>query len=240
AMAAGAAATAAGGPAAGMVAAKMVDAAAGDKSAAKALEEAKQAAKSDPKLAKALGSAEKAVAQTTAAYHVADTALSAAEGDGGAAREMDKLGSAAQNGDKAAMMALDLVQKSDLGAKMWTRATGRGPDVSSALPIPAAAVSGDYEIAIREQAKAALRNAHRQRGGKYMGEAGFGGSSSQTLGYRRDGRHEKVYFFPSDADAFQWFQSAKAERPDYLTCVDRGQLESAGPDGRLVFLREQF
>src|SRR6185295_4919562 len=58
AMAAGAAATAAGGPAAGMVAAKMVDAAAGDKSAAKAHEEAKQAAKSDPKLAKALGSAE--------------------------------------------------------------------------------------------------------------------------------------------------------------------------------------
>lgn len=195
ALAAGSAATAlSGNPAAGMVAAKMVDAAAGDGDAAKAIAEAKQLASKDPKLAKTFKAAEKAVAQTTAAYHVADTALAATEGDADAAHEMNKIGTAAQKGDKAAQMALDLVQHSDIGAKLWTKATGRGPATVSDPAI--AAVSGEGDAL--EYRFTAIRAILAARA-KYQGHP------IEAFGYRRLGNRQRVYFFPSVDDARAWF-----------------------------------
>lgn len=227
-LAAGSAAGLIGGPAAGLVANKLANslthAAAGDGSAKKALEEARSDAMRDPKLANALGHAEKAVAATTAAYHVAETARAATSGNQDAAAEMNKLADAAQQGDKAAQVALQLAQTA----------------TSATDGTPAAQVSGDYEIMMREVAKKAMRNAHRQRGGKFAGETGFVMPSGQTLGYVRTGNDQQVYFFPNLRDAMAWFQKNASPSADYVTLVDRGQLETAGPRGAIAFLIERF
>lgn len=223
------------GPVAGNLAQKLTLAAAGEGSAKKALMQARDEAKQDPKLAKALGTAEKAVAQTTAAYHIAETARAAAGGNSDAAKEMEKLAAKAREGDKAAQVAMQLADKA------------AAPEGSATS---AAQVSGDYEVMMREIAKTALRDANRKRGGRYAGEEGFVPYSGQALGYRRDGDRQRVYFFDSHADAMKWFHAlgtragagvdADQPTPDYVTFIDRGQLQMSGPTGPVVFITERF
>ncbi len=211
------------GPVAGNLAQKLTLAAAGEGSAKKALMQARDEAKQDPKLAKALGAAEKAVAQTTAAYHIAETARAASTGNADAAKEMEKLATKAQEGDKAAQVAMQLANKAT------------SPD-GAAAPT----VSGDYEVMMREIAKKAIRGGFRQRGGKYAMEPGFGGFSRQVLGYRRDGNRERVYFLDSLDDAQKWFDSIASDSPDYVTYVARDSIEQAGPTGPMTFLTERW
>jgi len=100
-------------PMAAGLAKNLVDAAAGDhvdvkQAAQNALAQAQAAAQQDPHVAQALDVAQKAVAQTTAAYHIAETAKAAASGDQSALTQIQKLGSAAAQGDPAAQQAMNL------------------------------------------------------------------------------------------------------------------------------------
>lgn len=220
-------------PMAGNLAQKLTLAAAGEGSAKKALEQAREEAKQNPKAAKLLATAEKAVAQTTAAYHIAETARAATAGDEGAATEIKKLAQKAQEGDKAAQIAMKLAEK-------------------AAAPETATVASGDYEVGLREIAKKAIRDAFRQRGGKYAMEPGFPGFSNLVYGYRLDGNHGRVYHFDGAngtrrasqasalAEAAAWFNSIAGESPDYVTIMTRESVEQAGPNGPLTFLTERW
>jgi hypothetical protein len=138
-MAATAAATAYGGPLAGAAAAKLVgpiidQTAEFGKKKHPAVAEAEKAAKTDPVAAKALKSAQDAVAQSIAAHHVKETAQQAAAGDQTARRKIADVAQDAEKGDPAAKAVADLVasaMKSEAGAKLWERATGRGPGTIS-------------------------------------------------------------------------------------------------------------
>lgn len=109
--AAAGAAGAAGGPAAAQLASSLVNAAAGtgslQQTANLALNVAQQAASSDPQAAAALDAAHKAVAQTTAAYHVAKTLAAAGNGDSNAVSQVKEMTDAAAQGDPDAKTALD-------------------------------------------------------------------------------------------------------------------------------------
>ena len=134
-MAATAAATAYGGPLAGAAAAKLVgpiidQTAEFGKKKNPQVAAAEQAAKTDPAAAKALKSAQDAVAQSIAAYHVKETAQQAAAGDQTARRKIADVAQDVDKGDPAAKAVADLIARastSEAGAKLWERATGRGP-----------------------------------------------------------------------------------------------------------------
>ncbi len=93
----------------------LVDAAAGDPKAqaqAKAmLNQAYQLAKSDPHVKQALDLAHKAVAKTTAAYHLAQTASNAAQGDPIARQQVQRTVQQAQQGDPAAQEAVQVMDQ---------------------------------------------------------------------------------------------------------------------------------
>lgn len=117
-------------PLAGKLANDLVAAAAGDSKAQQAVAQASQQAATDPATAAALDQATKAVANSTAAYHVQDTAKKAARGDSAAQQEIVKVADDAQKGDPAAKAVADLIanaMKSEWGAKLWEQVTGRGP-----------------------------------------------------------------------------------------------------------------
>ena len=167
-------ATAYGGPAAGAAAAKLAPVitnyqadALDPKSsprkraaAQKALERINQraAADPDPAAAQAVAAANQAVKNTTVAYHVNDTAQRAAAGDPTAQKDIDNLVVAAEEGDPAAkstyeVLALTFAQemmKSEEGAKLWERVTGRGPGtispLASAPTSSPTAASGWYNV----------------------------------------------------------------------------------------------
>jgi len=102
------------GPQAGQLASTLVNAATGTGSmqqvAQQALATAQQAAQNDPTLAAALDTAHQAVAQTPAAYHVAQTVANAAQGDKGAISQVADLANAAAQGDPAAQSAMAVAQ----------------------------------------------------------------------------------------------------------------------------------
>jgi hypothetical protein len=236
-LAAGSAATVFGGPAAGLVANKLANklvlAAAGDGSAKQALTEARTEAQRDPKLAKALGSAEKAVAQTTAAYHIAETARAAGAGDPDAATEINKLAVAAQKGDKAAQIAMQLANKAaDTGHPAPQAPQAPAPEAPvDPWAHTAATSSGDYDddalSGYRAVAVRAVNDAWHKRGAP---------RDATSLGYRRDGKRQKVYFFGSrdEAEAW-WFRSAIGY--DYLAVFDAAEVASKGE--RSTPLRDQ-
>jgi hypothetical protein len=134
-MAATAAATAYGGPLAGAAAAKLVgpiidQTAEFGKKKNPAVAEAEKRAKTDPVAAKALKAAQDAVAQSIAAYHVKETAQKAGAGDPVAKQKILDVAESAEKGDPAAKAVADLAARamtSEAGAKLWERATGRGP-----------------------------------------------------------------------------------------------------------------
>jgi hypothetical protein len=134
--AATAVATVYGGPLAGAAAAKLVGpiidqtAEFGKKTKHPDVVAAEKAAQTDPVAAKALKSAQDAVAQTIAAYHVKDTAQKAEAGDPAAKQKIVDVAQSAERGDPAAKAVADLIasaMSSEAGAKLWERATGRGP-----------------------------------------------------------------------------------------------------------------
>ena len=137
--AATAVATAYGGPLAGAAAAKLVgpiidQTAEFGKKKNPQVAAAEQAAKTDPVAARALKSAQDAVAQTIAAHHVQDTAKKAATGDQAARQKIADVAQDVEKGDPAAKAVADLIanaMKSEQGAKLWERATGRGPGTVS-------------------------------------------------------------------------------------------------------------
>ena len=124
-------------PLAAKLANDLVQAASGDSSAQQAVAQATRQAKTNPATAAALDQATKAVANSTAAYHVEDTAKKAARGDAAAQREIVQVAEDAESGDPAAKAVADLIaraMKSEWGAKLWQQTTGRGPDVISGWP----------------------------------------------------------------------------------------------------------
>ena len=136
-------------PLAGKLANDLVQAASGNPDAQKAVAQAARQARTDPATAAALEQATKAVANSTAAYHVQDTAKKAADGDPAAQQEIVQVAEDAQQGDPAAKAVADLIanaMKSEWGAKLWEQATGRGPATVSPFPTGTTA-SGWYDIA---------------------------------------------------------------------------------------------
>ena len=126
------------GPIAAPMAAKLandlVQSVGGDEKAQKKVADAAQQAKTDPTVALALEQATKAVANSTAAHHIQDTAKKAAKGDAQAQQQIVKVADDAQKGDPAAKAVADLVanaMKSEWGAKLWEGVTGRGPSTIS-------------------------------------------------------------------------------------------------------------
>jgi len=122
------------GPIAAPMAAKLandlVQSAAGDSNAQTKVAEAATQAKTDPAVAVALEQATKAVANSTAAYHIQDTAKKAAQGDAQAQQQIVKVADDAQKGDPQAKAVADLIanaMKSEWGAKLWEQLTRRGP-----------------------------------------------------------------------------------------------------------------
>ena len=116
--AAAAAATAELGPEAGPIASQLTTAMIGvatgtgsvKQAAQQVLQTAQQAAQSNPQIAAAYQAAQNAVARTTAAYHVAQTVASAAQGNPAAQQAVLQLGQAAAQGDPAAQQAMQIAQ----------------------------------------------------------------------------------------------------------------------------------
>lgn len=121
-------------PIAGKLANDLVQSVGGDANAQKKVAEAAQQAKTDPTVALALEQATKAVANSTAAHHIQDTAKKAARGDAQSQQQIVKVADDVQKGDPAAKAVADLVanaMKSEWGAKLWEGVTGRGPSTIS-------------------------------------------------------------------------------------------------------------
>lgn len=225
--AAGAAAIPGVGPIAAPMAAKLandiVKSAAGDSGAKKAVAQAAKEAKSDPAVAVALEQATKAVANSTAAHHVQDTAKAAARGDSAAQQQIVQVADDASKGDPAAKAVADLVanaMKSEWGAKLWEKATGRGPDTVS---------SGWYDIigagspidAVRDRAKA-LASAKR-------------GNAAGVIHSTRDGHWHARGFASLDA-AIDWLQRSTHDR----TAFTYAAAFEKGADGTAYFQAEEF
>ena len=122
-------------PMAGKLANDLVNSAIGDPKAKKAVAKAQQQANAGDQVAQvALDQAKKAVAHSTAAHHVGDTAKKAAKGDPNAQQQIAKVAEDAQAGDPGAKAVADLVSDvmhSEWGAQLWEKVTGRGADVVS-------------------------------------------------------------------------------------------------------------
>lgn len=92
----------------------LIDAATGSGSVQQAaqtvVKQAQQAALSNPSVAQALNAAHQAVAQTTTAYHVAQTVANAAAGNPDAISQVAELGQAAAQGDPAAAQLMSVAQ----------------------------------------------------------------------------------------------------------------------------------
>jgi hypothetical protein len=126
-------------PMAAKLAGALVQAAAGNPAAQKVVAQAAKQAETDPATATALDQATKAVANSTVAHHVQDTAKKAAQGDSAAQQQIVQVADDAQKGDPAAKAVADIVanaMKSEWGAKLWEKVTGRGPET----------VSGWYDV----------------------------------------------------------------------------------------------
>lgn len=126
------------GPVAAPLAAKLandlVNSAAGDETAKKSVDSAKKEAADNPVLATALAEAQKAVAKSTVEHHVRHATRRAARGHRGAQQQIASVAQEAEKGDPAAKAVADLVadaMKSEWGAKLWEKVTGRGPNVVS-------------------------------------------------------------------------------------------------------------
>jgi hypothetical protein len=121
-------------PIAAKLANDLVQSATGDASAKKAVAQATQQAATNPAVAVALDQAKKAVATATVAHHVQHTAKQAARGQPAAQQQIVQVAEDAEKGDPAAKAVADLVANamhSEWGAKLWERATGRGPGTIS-------------------------------------------------------------------------------------------------------------
>ena len=128
-------------PMAAKLANDLVQATAGNEDAKKKVAQATQQAQTDPEVALALDQATKAVANSTVAHHVQDTAKKAAQGDAASQQQIVKVATDAEKGDPAAKAVADLVanaMKSEWGAKLWEQVTNRGPST----------VSGWHDIAV--------------------------------------------------------------------------------------------
>lgn len=136
-------------PIAGNLAHSLVNAAAGTgsvKAAAQAaVAEAQQIAKVDPKVKLALDHAHKAVAQTTAAYHIAETVDQAANGDADAQKKIAAMADAAVEGDVSAQKAMQIAKKatSALAADTGAPVAAAGWNVFGAPTIDDALTAGD-------------------------------------------------------------------------------------------------
>lgn len=117
--------------------------------AQQALASLKTHAANNPAKAQALAAANQAVKNTAVAYHVKNTAQQAAAGDAKAQTDINALVTAAEQGDPAAKSTFDVlaqtfaqeIMKSEAGAKLWERVTGRGPGTLSPTT-----TSGWYDI----------------------------------------------------------------------------------------------
>jgi hypothetical protein len=148
-------------PMAAKLANDLVQSTAGDTDAQKKVKQAAQQAKTDPAVAVALEQATKAVANSTAAHHIQDTAKKAARGDAQSQQKIAQVATDAEKGDPAAKAVADLVanaMKSEWGAKLWEKVTGRGPGTVSGWH--GSAVGQWYEMIgaalddVREKARA--------------------------------------------------------------------------------------
>jgi len=213
-------------PIAGKLANDLVQATAGDEKAKKAVAKATKEATTDPAVKLALDQATKAVANSTVAHHVQDTAKKAARGDSNAQQDIVKVADDAQQGDPAAKAVADLVanaMKSEWGAKLWEKATGRGPET----------VSGWYDVvgswydAIGAAFDDIRANAKAYAGTKSGNAVGV----IQTVDGRFHGRG-----FRSLDDAIDWLQRVSRQRESFTYAA---AYEKAA-DGTAYIQQEEF
>ncbi len=194
-------------PIAGKLANDLVQSAAGDSGAQKRVAQASQQATTDPVVAVALDQATKAVANATVAHHVQDTAKKAARGDSASQQQIVQVADDAQKGDPAAKAVADLVanaMKSEWGAKLWEKVTGRGPETVSGQWYDVVGqwydVVGSALDDVRENARAYAR----AKPGNAVGVI-------QTADGRLRGRG-----FRSLDDAIDWLQRVTGRRESFI------------------------
>jgi hypothetical protein len=194
------------GPLAAKLANDLVQSASGDAAAQQEVAQAAQQAQTDPAVAAALEQATKAVANSTVAYHVQDTAKKAARGDAGAQQEIVKVADDAQKGDPQAKAVADLianVMKSEWGAKLWEQVTGRGPST----------VSGWYDIAVGqwyEMIGAALDDVREKARAHAVTKPGSAAGVLVTVDGKLHGRG-----FRNLDDAIDWLQHITRNRGSF-------------------------
>ncbi len=216
-VAATAVATAYGGPAAGAAAAKftgpLLDAAHdgfNKPQAKKALAEIRQAAATNPAIARAFDVAQRAVAETTAAYHIVDTAGKALDGDKQAITKIADLDKAATGGDGAAQKAMEIIVQALAAAGKSDPEPNPGYTSSDPMPTEEAAVSsgkisfqggelvgaagGIRGPQLRVTAQLAVDAANARHGGRWPG-----------IGFVHDGRRPETRLFSSVDEASDWF-----------------------------------
>lgn len=207
-------------PIAGKLANDLVQAAAGDDKAKKTVQQAAQQAQTDPAVAVALQQAKKAVANSTAAHHVQETAKKAARGDSSAQQQIAMVAEDAQQGDPAAKAVADLVanaMKSEWGAKLWENVTGRGPST----------ISGWYDIVVGAAADDLRERARGFATKKPGNAAGVIQMADRTFHSRG---------FPSLDDAIDWLQRSTGRREDFLYAA----AYEKGSDGTAYIQAEEF
>ena len=201
-------------PMAAKLASDLVQSAAGNPAAQKAVAQAAQQAQTDPNVAAALDQATKAVANSTVAYHVQDTAKKAAQGDAAAQQQIVQVADDAQKGDPAAKAVADLVanaMKSEWGAKLWEQVTGRGPGTVSPT-IPTMASGQWYDIVGQwyDIVGAAIDNVRETARAHAVTKPGTAAGVIQTLDGRLHGRG-----FRNLDDAIDWLEHITRNRGSF-------------------------
>jgi len=214
-------------PLAGKLANDLVQASAGDNTAKKRVAQANQQAQTDPVVAAALQAAQKAVATSTVAHHVQETAKSAARGDAASQRQIVKVADDAEKGDPAAKAVADLIanaMKSEWGAELWEKVTGRGPSVSGEwYDITVGKVPGTILGATLADVR---RRALELAKGKVGEVVGVIHSKRDNIWY--------IYAFGSLDDSIDWLQRSTQDRASFTYAA----VYEKTPDG-LAFLQDE-
>lgn len=219
-MAAGAVATAYGGPAGGAAAAQLtgpIIESLSSGNSTQLIAGLAQQAQNDPTVAQAMQTAQKAVAHTTAAYHLTDTAARAASGDHVAARKIAQVDRAASGGDAAAQTAMEII------AHAFRILQGGGsPTIAGAAPRGSSAAAAR---ALRREGAVAAEVLRGQGGARVVGfvKTRGGGPVEGRGGTVVTMTEESMAMpFPSLDDADDWFGSLDPGETVYAAYYDAG------------------
>ena len=212
--AATAVATAYGGPAGGTAASQlvgpMIDSLA-DGSTDQLLAGIQQHAGDDPTVARAVDDAQKAVAHTTAAYHLAQTATKAADGDDASSRKVAEVDEAASRGDFAAIQAMQIM--TEVLQQMFANQARTAETRTGAVPRKRAL---SEKKRLRATGSELAKGARAETGFKFIGVVLESGGQHSTSPSGRQVTHTEtsfVQFFEDLDQADGWFGRVLSMEP---------------------------